>query len=162
LPDFIAGLDVLDYFAFAEEFVDLGSSLREEGTLKSDLHLDLADLKTGLEAFLVFGCPFLAVLVTCKASENIAARSVIDESLEILDNCSSWRLIDVQVEARVRPQEQGAQQMQQQRVIVELMIGLILDLHKDQDGPNEYLRIRQQKNQEDKSLEIQFLIGFYT
>ena len=38
------------------------------------------------------------------------------------------------------------------------MIGLILDLHEHQNSPNDDLRVRQKKNNENKPLEVQLLI----
>lgn len=99
------------------------------------------------------------VTVECETTEDMTAREVVDEGLEVLEDGSTWGLIDIEVKLGVGEEEECSEEVEQQRVVVELVVGGAYDTCKHQCCPYHALGVGEEEDEEEETFEVQLLVG---
>ena len=99
----------------------------------------------------------------CKVLEDADAWSVVEEGLETLeDGCGKGRLLDVAVEVGVGVEDEGAAEVEEERVVVEFVVGEFNFFHPDEHEPEYDLNVWEEEDDEDEAFEIEFPVGLDT
>ena len=132
-----------------------GNALR----LESGHHFVLTHNDEVIETLRILLCVLLRISVKSIAFEYARARSVVEKGIEAFEDSGCGRLSDVLIEFGVRIENEGSAEVEEERVIVELVIGECVESREDEDAAHEYLNVGEQKDDENEAFEVEFAVG---
>jgi hypothetical protein len=109
--------------------------------IQSNHHLELADREEMIEAVRVPGGVLEFVAVLRKVMEDVDSRGVVEEGLKTFEDSCPRRLLDVAVEVGVGVQNESPDEVEEEGVIVELVVGGDVDVLKDENASQYHLSI---------------------
>ncbi len=94
-----------------------------------------------------------------KKPQNIDPRSVVNKSIEIFKHCRTRRLLHISIIIGIGIENESTEQVEEQRMIIKLVIGLEINICKDKSTTKNNLSVSQQENEENESLKVKLLIS---
>jgi hypothetical protein len=109
--------------------------------IQSNHHLELADREEMIEAVRVPGGVLEFVAVLRKVMEDVDSRGVVEEGLKTFEDSCPRRLLDVAVEVGVGVQDESPNEVEEEGVIVELVVGGDVEVLKNENASQYHLSI---------------------